>query len=117
MENPNYKDIDVSNPYYGPIAALAGLEVITGYGDNTFRPNQTITHGDLAKILASIPTLPELESAKNHAATDKVTRGQLATLIAEALTKSSTETPETPETPEKPETPEGAFFSIYFTCK
>ncbi|WP_312505609.1 5'-nucleotidase C-terminal domain-containing protein [Lysinibacillus sp.] len=109
VENPNYKDIDVSNPYYGPIAALAGLEVITGYGDNTFRPNQTITHGDLAKILASIPTLPELESAKNHAATDKVTRGQLATLIAEALTKSSTETPETPETPEKPETPEGAF--------
>ncbi|WP_431811226.1 5'-nucleotidase C-terminal domain-containing protein [Lysinibacillus sp. FW12] len=109
VENPNYKDIDVSNPYYGSIAALAGLEVITGYGDNTFRPNQTITHGDLAKILASIPTLPELESAKNHAATDKVTRGQLATLIAEALTKSSTETPETPETPEKPETPEGAF--------
>lgn len=112
VENPNYKDIDVSNPYYGPIAALAGLEVITGYGDNTFRPNQTITHGDLAKILAAIPTLPELESAKNHEASDKVTRGQLATLIAEALTKSNTETPETPETPEKPEkpeTPEGAF--------
>ncbi|WP_025114690.1 5'-nucleotidase C-terminal domain-containing protein [Lysinibacillus fusiformis] len=113
--NPNFKDIDAANPYYGSIAALVGLKVISGYGDNTFRPNQTITHGDLAKILSSIPTLPELESAKNHEASKSVTRGQLATLIAEALTKLNPETPETetPETekPEKPETekPEGAF--------
>jgi len=98
--DPKFTDISASNPYYGSIAALVGLNVITGYGDNTFRPNQTITHGDLAKILASIPTLPELESAKNHAASEKVTRGQLATFIAEALTKSNPETPEKPETPE-----------------
>lgn len=103
VEDPKFTDISASNPYYGSIAALVGLNVITGYGDNTFRPNQTITHGDLAKILASIPTLPELESAKNHEASEKVTRGQLATFIAEALTKSNPETPETPETPEKPE--------------
>ncbi|MFJ7731080.1 5'-nucleotidase C-terminal domain-containing protein [Lysinibacillus sp. NPDC097231] len=108
VANPNFKDIDASNPYYGSIAALVGLNVISGYGDNTFRPNQTITHGDLAKILASIPTLPELESAKNHGASENVTRGQLATLITEALTKLNPETP-TPETPEKPETPEDAF--------
>lgn len=99
VEDPKFTDISASNPYYGSIAALVGLNVITGYGDNTFRPNQTITHGDLAKILASIPTLPELESAKNHEASEKVTRGQLATFIAEALTKSNPETPETPETP------------------
>ncbi|MCS1390848.1 5'-nucleotidase C-terminal domain-containing protein [Lysinibacillus boronitolerans] len=98
--DPKFTDISTSNPYYGSIAALVGLNVITGYGDNTFRPNQTITHGDLAKILASIPTLPELESAKNHAASEKVTRGQLATFIAEALRKSNPETPEKPETPE-----------------
>ncbi|WP_312124544.1 5'-nucleotidase C-terminal domain-containing protein [Lysinibacillus boronitolerans] len=98
--DPKFTDISASNPYYGSIAALVGLNVITGYGDNTFRPNQTITHGDLAKILASIPTLPELESAKNHAASEKVTRGQLATFIAETLTKSNPETPEKPETPE-----------------
>lgn len=100
VEDPKFTDISASNPYYGSMAALVGLNVITGYGDNTFRPNQTITHGDLAKILASIPTLPELESAKNHEASEKVTRGQLATFIAEALTKSNPETPETPETPE-----------------
>ena len=95
--NPNFKDIDAANPYYGPIAALVGLKVVSGYGDNTFRPNQTITHGDLAKILSSIPNLPELESAKNHEASKSVTRGQLATLIAEALTKLNPETPEKPE--------------------
>ncbi|MFA1736660.1 5'-nucleotidase C-terminal domain-containing protein [Lysinibacillus fusiformis] len=111
--NPNFKDIDAANTYYGPIAALVELKVISGYGDNTFRPNQTITHGDLAKILSSIPNLPELEGAKNHEASKSVTRGQLATLIAEALTTLNPETPETetPEKPEKPETekPEGAF--------
>lgn len=91
VENPNFTDIDASNPYYGSIAALVELKVISGYGDKTFRPNQTITHGDLAKILLSIPTLPELESVKNHAASENVTRGQLATVIAEALTKSTPE--------------------------
>lgn len=64
VENPNFTDIGASNPYYGSIAALVELKVISGYGDKTFRPNQTITHGDLAKILSSIPTLPELESVK-----------------------------------------------------
>lgn len=91
VENPNFTDIGASNPYYGSIAALVELKVISGYGDKTFRPNQTITHGDLAKILSSIPTLPELESVKNHAASENVTRGQLATVIAEALTKSTPE--------------------------
>ncbi|MEK3730772.1 5'-nucleotidase C-terminal domain-containing protein [Lysinibacillus sp. FSL W8-0953] len=91
VENPNFTDIGASNPYYGSIAALVELKVISGYGDKTFRPNQTITHGDLAKILSSIPTLSELESVKNHAASENVTRGQLATVIAEALTKSTPE--------------------------
>lgn len=47
--------------------------------------------------MSSIPNLPELESAKNHEASKSVTRGQLATLIAEALTKLNPETPEKPE--------------------
>ncbi|WP_291758106.1 5'-nucleotidase C-terminal domain-containing protein [Lysinibacillus sp. UBA5990] len=98
--NPNFKDIESANTYYGPIAALVELKVISGYGDNTFRPNQTITHGDLAKILSSIPNLQELEGAKNHEASKSVTRGQLATLIAEALTTLNLETPEKPEKPE-----------------
>ncbi|GLC88934.1 5'-nucleotidase C-terminal domain-containing protein [Lysinibacillus piscis] len=94
--NPKFTDIATSNQYYGPIAALVGLNVITGYEDNTFRPDQTITHGQLAKMIAAVPTLPELESAKSYAAADYVTRGQLATLITEALAQFNPETPEVP---------------------
>ena len=111
IENPNFTDVDVSSAYYGSIAALAALDVISGYDDGTFRPNQTITHGNLAKILGSIPALPVLESAKGYAENDSVTRGQLATFIAEALTKSGIETPEVPETPETP-TEDGFTLSV-----
>ncbi|MEK5231521.1 5'-nucleotidase C-terminal domain-containing protein [Lysinibacillus sp. FSL K6-0232] len=111
VTNPNFSDVPASNPYYGSIAALAELKVISGYDDDTFRPNQTITHGNLAKILGSIPTLPELESTQGYAEDASVTRGQLATFIAEALTKSGIETPEVPETPETP-TEDGFTLSV-----
>lgn len=45
---------DVANParfYYESVAWAAGLGVVTGYGDGTFRPNNNITRQELATML------------------------------------------------------------------
>ena len=57
VTNPNFTDINPSNQYYGPIAALAALNVINGFDDNTYRANETITRGQMAKMIATAMNL------------------------------------------------------------
>lgn len=49
--NPKFKDMPSTHPYYKYIAALAEEGVISGFSDNTFRPNEAVTRGQIAKIL------------------------------------------------------------------
>ncbi|MBD8034344.1 S-layer homology domain-containing protein [Solibacillus merdavium] len=50
-KNPGFKDVQMSNPNYRYIAALAEAGVINGYSDKTFKPKEPITRGQMAKIL------------------------------------------------------------------
>jgi len=52
VKNPNFKDIPTNYAYYGEIAALANAGIINGYPDGTFKPNATLTRGQMAKIIA-----------------------------------------------------------------
>lgn len=52
VANPKFTDIPVSHQYYGPIAALAALDAIEIYEDDTIEPNETITRGEFAYMLA-----------------------------------------------------------------
>jgi hypothetical protein len=54
---PNYclitfSDIDPGNPFYPFVRCLACRQIVSGYGDGTFRPTADVTRGQLAKILA-----------------------------------------------------------------
>lgn len=62
IENPNFSDMDSSNQFYKEIAALAALNVISGFEDNTFRPNETITRGQMAKMIAKAANLTAKDS-------------------------------------------------------
>lgn len=42
-----------ANPFYGYIHCLACRSIIGGYGDGTFRPNNSVTRGQLAKMAAN----------------------------------------------------------------
>ncbi|MEO4052677.1 5'-nucleotidase C-terminal domain-containing protein [Solibacillus sp. CAU 1738] len=113
VTNPNFADINPSNQYYGPIAALAALNVISGFEDNTYRANETITRGQMAKMIATATKLtakgtsPFTDvpadnqyanyvtalyengittgiSATEYGVKNNVTRGQLATFIVRA---------------------------------
>lgn len=49
--NPLFTDVPRSNEYYPYIAALSEADIINGYSDKTFRPQEPITRGQMAKII------------------------------------------------------------------
>ena len=51
VTNPNFKDVATTNGFYKYIAALSNAGVISGFTDRTFRPNEPITRGQMAKII------------------------------------------------------------------
>lgn len=52
IKNPKFKDVQASHPEYKYIAALAEAGIISGFPDNTFKPNEHITRGQMAKIMS-----------------------------------------------------------------
>lgn len=114
IEKLNFKDVNETNEYYEFIKTLKALGVVSGYDDQTFRPNDTITRGHMAVMIAralnlqakgtspftdvpegssyatAVTALYEAGISKGISATEfgvtnKVTRGQLATFIFNAL--------------------------------
>lgn len=131
VENPNFKDVDSSSPYYKAIVTLVNLGVVQGYEDDTFRPNDTITRGQMAVMVAeaagltaegkspftdvqqnspfadAVTALYEAGIAKGVTATEfgvdkNVTRGQLATFIVNALGLAQDTQPTTEVKEEEP---------------
>lgn len=58
VKNPEFKDVTTANGYYKAIAALAEKDVINGYGDGCFGPNDFITRAQMASILIKAFELP-----------------------------------------------------------
>jgi hypothetical protein len=52
VQNPEFTDVKTSDWYYGPVAALVNAGIIKGYDDQTFRPNDTLTRAQMAKMIA-----------------------------------------------------------------
>ncbi|KAA0955550.1 S-layer homology domain-containing protein [Sporosarcina sp. ANT_H38] len=51
VRNPGFKDIDKSNSSYKYIAALENAGLISGFEDNTFKPNTSMTRAHMAKAI------------------------------------------------------------------
>lgn len=52
VENPGFQDVKPADGYYHYVAALAKAGIISGFGDNTFRPQETLSRAQMAKILS-----------------------------------------------------------------
>jgi hypothetical protein len=48
-----FTDVPANNTFYSQIRCLACRGIMGGYSDNTFRPNNDITRGQLSKIVAN----------------------------------------------------------------
>ncbi|MBD8031958.1 S-layer homology domain-containing protein [Solibacillus sp. Sa1YVA6] len=130
--NPKFADIPVSHQYYGPIAALAAFDAIEIYEDNTVEPNETITRGEFAYMLAQVLELEAEEGSSfddvpedneyyyyvsalyeygiingvsdtEFGVENSITRGQLATVIFNVMNELIEEDTETVEPTEPKE--------------
>ncbi len=48
-----FSDVPVTNTFYTAIRCLACRGIVSGYSDGTFRPNNLVTRGQLAKIVSN----------------------------------------------------------------
>jgi len=94
VKNPGFKDVDKTNGFYKYIAALENAGLISGFEDNTFKPNVFMTRAHMAKAidvgfkLESKSTVNPFKDVSNSAwyvnhvkalVSNKVTKGKSAT--------------------------------------
>ena len=48
-----FKDLNENAHYYSPVLNLSARGIVKGYADGTFKPNNSVTRGQAAKILAN----------------------------------------------------------------
>lgn len=91
VKDPGFTDVPKSSKYYGAIAALNNEGIINGYADGTFKPNNTLTRSQIAKMI----TLGfELKVSNNqttqfkdvNAINDLATRQYIQTLVDYKIT-------------------------------
>lgn len=51
VKNPGFKDVDKANSFYKFVAALENAGLISGFEDNTFKPNASMTRAHMAKTI------------------------------------------------------------------
>lgn len=93
----NFSDVQETNSHYAAIMDLAQRNIIHGFPDGTFKPNEFVTFKQTAKIIAGILNLDasdEQEWAALQAAglmdstvnpNDSITRNDMAKVIAKSL--------------------------------
>lgn len=85
-----FKDVNKNDHFYGPILDLTSRGIIQGFGDGTYKPYNTVTRGQAAKILALTLGL-DTKNVKNPGFTDvKVTDeyyGPIAALVEAGIVK------------------------------
>ncbi|KOP70702.1 S-layer protein [Lysinibacillus sp. FJAT-14745] len=93
VEDPYFKDVPESSEYYNYIAALQNAGIMSGYSNGTFMPNEVITRGQLAKILA-LGFKFEIASNYNHSFQDVTSQTSNAiyiqTLVDLKITEGTT---------------------------
>ncbi|WP_201452191.1 toxin Cry1Ac domain D-VI-related protein, partial [Paenibacillus sp. USDA918EY] len=65
VDDPGFQDVNESSTYYKSIAAMVSAGIFQGYSDGTFKPDQSLTRAEMAKILVTAYQLPEEELAAN----------------------------------------------------
>lgn len=96
VKNPGFKDVPQSSKYYGAIAALYAKGGINGYGD-TFKPDNTLTRAQLAKMLTLGFALEKSVNATTkftdvNKLTDVPTKQYIQTLVDYNITRGTTPT-------------------------
>ena len=96
VKNPGFTDVSSSSKYYGAIAALHAKGIVGGYG-KTFKPNNTLTRAQLAKMLTLGFDLTQASATTTkftdvNKLTDAATKRYIQTLVNYNITSGTTVT-------------------------
>ena len=50
---PTFSDVLPGSPFFDYVETAAGSNIVSGYSDGTFRPNNNVTRGQLSKIVVT----------------------------------------------------------------
>ncbi len=59
----SYTDVTVDSAYYEAVETLSKLEIVTGYEDGTYKPEETVTRAEMAALIARIQGFDETAKA------------------------------------------------------
>lgn len=62
----NFSDVEKTNWFYNSVMDLTQKEIISGYGDNTFKPNKNITFGEFLKLAITSTTKKTFPAQKGE---------------------------------------------------
>lgn len=62
----SFSDVNRKNWYYNTIMELNEKGIISGYGDNTFRPNENITFGEFLKLAINSTTGEDFQALEGE---------------------------------------------------
>lgn len=81
----SFTDVQPAHWAASPIADLVRREIVAGYGDGSFKPNQTLTYGEFIKMMVSACTEDEVTPAAkpNHWAENYYQKGLELRLYSE----------------------------------
>ena len=96
VTDPGFTDVSKNDEYYGAIAALAKKGILIGYKeDNTFRPNEKLTRGQMSKIITMAFDFAEAAKYDNKftdVSQQNGYKGFIQTLISHKITNGTTAT-------------------------
>lgn len=103
VKDPGFSDINKSHQFYGPVAALVNAGILSGFEDSTFRPDETLTRSQMAKVIALAFGLPEETYANRFTDVSQSQwfKGYVQTLIDNNVTKGSSAKTFSPYSPVK----------------
>lgn len=50
---PHFTDVPMTNTFYPYVETMFNMEIIVGYDDDTFRPNNLVTRGQISKMVVN----------------------------------------------------------------
>lgn len=65
-KNPGYSDVPTTNPYYNAIAILTEKNVVGGYGNGKYGPNDSLTRSQVATMITKAFELNESTVSKTQ---------------------------------------------------
>jgi hypothetical protein len=103
VKDPGFTDIGKGHQFYGPVAALVNAGILNGFEDSTFRPDETLTRSQMAKVIALAFDLPEETYANRFTDVSQSQwfKGYVQALIENNVTKGTSVSTFSPYAPVK----------------